>query len=66
MEIIPADYWLILCCLLTPVPVHQHLSVDVPLMNFFFRHSHKGAGHLLVTGTGSLMPDQMPGSGRKQ
>jgi len=40
--------------------------VDVPLMNFFFRHSHKGAGHLLVTGTGSLMPDQMPGSGRKQ
>ena len=29
MENIPADYWLILCCLLTPVSVHQHLSADV-------------------------------------
>ncbi len=66
MDKIPADYWLILCCLLTPVPAHQRLSADVSLMNFFFRHSHKGAGRLLVTGAGSLIPDQMPGSGRKQ
>ena len=29
MVIIPADYWLILCCLLTPVSVQQHLSADV-------------------------------------
>ena len=66
MEYIPADYWLILCSLLTPVPAHQHLSADVSLMNFFLRHSHKGACRLLATGTGSLMPDQIPGSGRKQ
>ena len=66
MENIPADYWLILCCLLTPVSVHQHLSADVSLMNFFFRHSLKGAGRLLVTGAESLILDQMPGSGRKQ
>jgi hypothetical protein len=66
MDKIPADYWLILCCLLTPVPAHQHLSADVSLVNLFLRHSHTGAGRLLVTGTGSLMPDQMPGSGHKQ
>ena len=66
MEIIPADYWLILCCLLTPVPAHQHLSADVSLVNLFLRHSLKGAGRLLVTGAESLILDQMPGSGRKQ
>lgn len=33
-ENIPADYWLILCCLLTPVPVLQHLSADVPWRTF--------------------------------
>ena len=66
MDKIPADYWLILCCLLTPVPTHQHLSVDVSLMNFFLRHSHKGSGRLLVTGSGSLILDQIPDSGRKQ
>ena len=66
MDNIPADYWLILCCLLTPVPAHQHLSADVSLVNLFLRHSHTGAGRLLVTGAGSPMQDQMPGSGRKQ
>jgi len=66
MENIPADYWLILCCLLTPVPAHQHLSADVSLMNFFFRHSLAGAGRLLVTGTRHSIPDRLPGSGRKQ
>ena len=66
MENIPADYWLILCCLLTPDRAHQHLSADVSLMNFFLRHPRKGAGRLLVTGAGSPMQDQLPGSGRKQ
>ena len=62
---IPDDYWLILCCLPTPVPAHQHLSADVSLMNVFFRHSRKGAGLLLVTEAGLLILDQTPGSGRK-
>ena len=57
MDKIPADYWLILYCLLTPAPAHQRLSADVSLMNFFFRHFHKEADRLLVTGAGSLIPD---------
>ncbi len=66
MDKIPADYWLILYCLLTPVTSHQHLSVDVSLMSRFFRHSLTGAGRLLVTGTRHPTLVQLPGSGRKQ
>ena len=53
---LPADYWLILSCLLadssscSPAPFGGRF-----LMSFPFRHSLSGAGLLLVTGTGPLI-----------